>query len=119
MKRIFFLLLLFIACTEPDDEIVKKQEYTFFVYAADQKEFTALIEWGVNGLQERERVTTFGFASSVELYPDDELGLQADQDLVVRVTENKIDKTGQVYGQLVGVYELTAGNFQAIKPQTK
>lgn len=118
MKKVFVLFLILASCSEPE-ETVKKQEYTFFVYAADQKEFSALIEWGVNGLQERERVTTFGFASSVELYPNDELGLQADQDLVVRVTENKIDKTGKVYGQLVGVYELTAGNFQAIKPQTK
>jgi hypothetical protein len=107
MKKILTLFLILTSCSEPD-EIIEKQAYTFFVYAADQKEFTALIQWGVNGLQDKERVTSWGFASSVELYPTDSLVLQVDMDLMVKVTENK-DGTGTVYS-------LTAGQSQAINP---
>jgi len=109
MRKIILLLLL-SSCAEDLIQDPKEQEHTFFVYAIDGKEFAAAIEWGINGIQERERVTSSGFGSSVELRQSDELVLQVDASgLAVRVTNNKTGAGSVTF--------LLPGQFTVIKPR--
>lgn len=106
---IIWLLSLLVSCTEEYEPFPPDPEYTFFVYDLDNERFTARIDWGVNGIQDHERVTAWGFASSVELSKSDELVLQVDRPgLAARVSNNN---TGAAR-----VYLLAPGEFTVIKP---
>lgn len=107
MRKLFFLLLVLGACAE--DEIrPEKIEYTFFVYAEPWGKFSARVDWGVNDLQDHERFTAWGFASSVEILPGDALVLKSDRLLMVKVTSNKTS-------EVVTVRTLRPGEIESIK----
>lgn len=108
LLAILALALVLVSCLAEDPK-PKEVEHTFFVYALDQKEFTARIDWGVNGLQEHERVTSWGFASSVELSNGDDLVLQVNAPgLAARVSNNE--------SGAATLYILAPGEFTIIKP---
>lgn len=86
--RILLALVLLTSCS---NQIVapEKTEYTIFIYAQDRSRFDARIDWGVNSLQDYQRLSGWGFATSVKLTPSEEIAVKSDTILLIVVRNNK------------------------------